>query len=143
MMSQALLEPVPAGLDQAETDAVLAARETLAPFGYGLEPGNDGSAQLTRIPAELDTAEAVAGLQELAALLLEGHSPDPVAMRDTALHTIACKAAIKAGSPSGQAELEALAREALTREEIKYCPHGRPVCIRLTRSALDRQFGRG
>ena len=143
MMSQALLEPVPAGLDQAESDAVLAARETLAPFGYGLEPGDDGSAQLTRIPAELDTAEAVAGLQELAALLLEGHSPDPVAMRDTALHTIACKAAIKAGSPSGQAELEALAREVLTREEIKYCPHGRPVCIRLTRSALDRQFGRG
>ena len=103
MMSQALLEPVPAGTGRRRSPTPCwPPGKLLAPFGYGLEPGDDGSAQLTRIPAELDTAEAVAGLQELAALLLEGHSPDPVAMRDTALHTIACKAAIKAGSPSGQ-----------------------------------------
>ncbi len=138
MMRQSLLEPLDAGLNAAEREAVQAQQELLRQFGY--EWNDDG--MLTRIPADLNGDEAVAGLQELAAHLLEGHQPDPAAMRDVALHTIACKAAVKAGAVSGEAELLALAREVLSREDIKYCPHGRPVCISLSRATIERQFGR-
>jgi len=138
MMRQSLLEPLEANLSVEEQEAVLAQRELLQQFGYELN--DDG--KLTQIPADLDEDEAVAGLQELAEHLLDGHEPDPVAMRDIALHTIACKAAVKAGSVSGEAELLALAKEVLSREDIKYCPHGRPVCISLSRATIERQFGR-
>ena len=57
-------------------------------------------------------------------------------------HTMACKAAIKAGWHTDPLEREALVREVLGREDLKYCPHGRPVCIRLTKQQLERQFGR-
>ena len=81
-------------------------------------------------------------MAQLADYLLEGHEPDPAAMRDIALHTMACKAAVKTGSVSGREELEHLAREVMTRDDIKYCPHGRPVCIELTRKELEKQFKR-
>ena len=141
MMSQALLEPLPLSLGAAEAEAVLNDRALLEPFGYGVQAG-DGGAELTRIPAELTADEALAGVAQLADYLLEGHEPDPAAMRDIALHTMACKAAVKAGSVSGREELEHLAREVMTRDDIKYCPHGRPVCISLSRGTIERQFGR-
>ena len=142
MMSQSLLEPQTAALNGEETAAVLEHCDLLAQFGYGLEPDMAGAALLTRIPAELDADEAEVGLQALAQQLLDGHAPDVTALRDTALHTIACKAAVKAGSISDRTELEALAREVLSRDDIKYCPHGRPVCISVSRSTIERQFGR-
>ena len=79
---------------------------------------------------------------ELASQLLEGRRADPASLRDSLLHTIACKAAIKAGWHTEAAERDALVRQVLERDDIKYCPHGRPVCITLTKSQLERQFKR-
>ena len=66
----------------------------------------------------------------------------PETLRDNLLHTIACKAAIKAGWHTEGAEAAHLVAEILSRTDIKYCPHGRPVCIELTKSQLERQFKR-
>ena len=55
---------------------------------------------------------------------------------------MACKAAIKAGWHTQPTEREALVREVLSRDDIKYCPHGRPVCIELTKKELEKQFKR-
>ena len=63
-------------------------------------------------------------------------------LRDNLLHTIACKAAVKGGRHTDAKECEALVREVLSREELKYCPHGRPICIRLSKGQLERQFKR-
>ena len=63
-------------------------------------------------------------------------------LRDTLLHTIACKAAIKGGQHSDKAEREAIVREVLSREDLKYCPHGRPICVELTDKQLEKQFKR-
>ena len=58
------------------------------------------------------------------------------------LHTIACKAAIKGARHTDEKKKQALVREVLSRSDIRYCPHGRPVCVRLTRGQLERQFKR-
>ena len=79
---------------------------------------------------------------ELADLLRTSRHPDPISLRDDLLHTIACKAAIKAGWHTEPAERDALIRQVLTRDDIKYCPHGRPVCIILTKNQLEHQFKR-
>ena len=95
-----------------------------------------------QIPAELDLPAAQQALQALCAKLLSGQTVDPDSMRDELLHTIACKAAIKAGYHTERAEREHLVREVLTRDDIRCCPHGRPVCITLTKKQLEKQFKR-
>ena len=64
------------------------------------------------------------------------------ALRDNLLHTIACKSAIKAGWQTSDEELRRLVQEVLSRDDIKYCPHGRPVCVTLTKRQLEKQFKR-
>ena len=74
--------------------------------------------------------------------LLSGKTLDPDSLRDNLLHTIACKSAIKAGWQTSGEELRRLVQEVLTRDDIKYCPHGRPVCVTLTKRQLEKQFKR-
>ena len=66
---------------------------------------------------------------------------DPGSARDDLLHTIACKAAIKGGQKNGPGELRVVA-EAVMADRVRYCPHGRPVAIELTRKQLEKQFKR-
>ena len=65
----------------------------------------------------------------------------PAAARDEILHTVACKAAIKAGWDTDIKELERLV-EAVLSGEIRYCPHGRPISVAVTRRDLDKLFRR-
>ena len=117
-------------------------REALRAYGFEADDFGGGTVVLRQIPADLDESQAEATLQELASVLLEGRTSEPAALRDRLLHTISCKAAIKAGWHTEPAEREALVRQVLTRDDIRYCPHGRPVCIALTRGQLERQFRR-
>lgn len=111
-------------------------------LGYGVEEFGQDTVLLRRVPMDLDPQEAAASLEAMAQDLLAGRREDRDTLRDNLLHTIACKAAIKAGWHTTPEEREALVREVLRREELKYCPHGRPVCVKLTRAQLERQFGR-
>ena len=63
-------------------------------------------------------------------------------MRDEILHTVACKAAIKAGWRTTGRELELLTAQVMSREDLKYCPHGRPICVKLTEKELEKFFKR-
>ena len=79
---------------------------------------------------------------EMADGLLSGKGADTQPLRDELLHTMACKAAIKAGWKTDAQELEALVRQVMSRPELKYCPHGRPICITLSKRQLEKQFRR-
>ena len=94
---------------------------------------------LREIPCDLDPEDAAATLEELASQLLLGM--EPAERRDSLLHTMACKAAIKAGMRSDPRELQALV-EKVQRDEIRYCPHGRPVAVKLSRYELEKMFKR-
>ena len=80
-------------------------------------------------------------LEELAQKLLRNGSADPAAARDELLHTMACKAAIKGGWHSGDQELEEVARMVMSGA-VKYCPHGRPVAIEMTKKQMEKHFKR-
>ena len=81
-------------------------------------------------------------LLEIAGKLLTTGWADPGAARDELLHTMACKAAIKAGWKTDEKEHLALVKEVMSRDELKYCPHGRPICITLSKKQLEKQFKR-
>lgn len=142
IMSQELMVPVSANLTEEEAAVLLEHGQLLERCGFELDDFGGGTVLLRRLPADLDESQSESVLQEMAQALLEGHQKDPGDLRDALLHTIACKAAIKAGWHTEPAERDALVKQVMSREDIKYCPHGRPVMITLTRKQLERQFKR-
>lgn len=141
-MSQQLLEPLSANLSREEAAAVLENIPLMEECGFDIQDFGDHTVLIRAIPDDLDPEEAESLLCSLAEGLMTGKNCDPSARRDALLHTIACKAAIKAGWHTEAEEREALVREVLSRDDLKYCPHGRPICIRLTEENLRHQFKR-
>ena len=138
IMSQALLAPEPWHPSREDFEAVGESAELLAELGFELEAVGEEDVIVRGVPDALDPAQTVPALEEICEKLRRG-SRDLI--RDDILHTIACKAAIKAGWDTDPAELQALV-DRVASGEIKYCPHGRPVAVELTRKELDRQFSR-
>ena len=142
VMPQLLLQPVPVSLTKPEAQAVLENLPLLQSLGFDVSEFADLQLVLRQIPSDLTEEDACATLEAFAEDLLTGKRPSQSDLRDNLLHTMACKAAIKAGWHTQPREREALVREVLSRDDIKYCPHGRPVCIELTKKELEKQFKR-
>ena len=139
-MSQTLLVPTVCRLDPREEAALVEQLPLLEEFGFQAEDLN-GALIVRQAPDYLDVEDIPGTLSELAGKLLAGGRPDPAAARDELLHTMACKAAIKGGWKTSVSELERVA-QAVMSGQVKYCPHGRPVAIELTKKELERQFKR-
>ena len=142
VMAQVLLAPISASLTREEAAVLLDNKTLLEQYGYELEDFGGGAVLIRQIPSDLDETQAEAALEDLAACLLEGRAKDPASLRDEVLHTIACKAAIKAGWHTEPAERASLVKQVMERDDIKYCPHGRPVITTLTKRQLEKQFKR-
>jgi len=141
IMSQTLLTPLVAQLGAAEYAAIADRLDFLQDFGFACEDFGGNAVLLRAVPADVDETEAVATLEELAGRLAAEKPADPADTRDALLATLACKAAIKGGWKSDESELRALV-DRVQSGEIEYCPHGRPVKVRLTRQQLEKMFKR-
>ena len=139
---QALLTPIPVRLSPAECGELLANTDMLEELGFEIEEFGENTVLLRQIPMDLDPDQAAETLDSLAADLLSGRREHRDTVRDDLLHTVACKAAIKAGWITDPVELEALCRQVMEREDLKYCPHGRPICVSLSKRLLEKQFKR-
>ena len=137
--SQQLLAPMTLRLS-AEDQALLEEfGELFADFGFELEVFGENTVILRAAPSGIFPEDALPALEEILQHLREGGTPDPATARDELLHTVACKAAIKAGWDTSPAELEKIATEVLSGR-VRYCPHGRPVSVTVTRKDLDKLF---
>ena len=112
-----------------------AARSALEDFG-----GN--SVLIRTFPLILAGTDIDSTIREIAAGFTGGNREVQSAKLDWIYHSSACRAAIKAGDTSRPAELLDLAKQVLLDDAIRYCPHGRPVCVEMTRRELEKQFGR-
>jgi len=139
---QVLLEPITCSLRPDAAGALLANRELLDGLGFELQEFGENTLLLRQIPMDLTPADAADAIEALAADLLAGRREDPTTVRDTMLHTVACKAAIKAGWVTSSRELEHIAKLVMSDPDLKYCPHGRPICITLSKKQLEKQFKR-
>ena len=140
--SQMLLKPIPCSLSADAAAVLLENKALLEELGFEIDPFGDNTVLLRQIPMDLGPDEALQTAESLAADLLSGRREKKENLRDELLHTIACKAAIKAGWHTDQRELLVLAKEVMAREDLKYCPHGRPICITLSKKQLEKQFKR-
>ena len=139
--SQTLLEPLPFTPDASDAEVLQQHGDTLAELGFTLEPFGRSDYILRGVPAQIDAGDALPALEEICAQLRHGAHTDAQSVRDEVLKTVACKAAIKAGWQTEPEELLRLA-DAVCAGEVKYCPHGRPVAVTLTRRELDKLFKR-
>ena len=114
----------------------------LEELGFELEAFGDATVLIRKVPMDLAPEAASEALDAIASDLLSGRRERKDTVRDEVLHTVACKAAIKAGWHTDQRELLALAKQVMDREDLKYCPHGRPICITLSKKQLEKQFKR-
>ena len=140
--SQMLLSPIPVRLSPEGAAELLSNTTMLAELGFEIEEFGDNTVLLRQIPMDLDASNAADAVETLAADLLRGRREKADTVRDEILHTVACKAAIKAGWVNDEKELLALVRQVMSREDLKYCPHGRPICISLSKKQLEKQFKR-
>ena len=140
-MAQTLLAPVVFTPPPEEGVALLDNLDLLAQFGFACEEFGGGAFVVREIPDYLEPGQVEAALCELAGELLKGAGADPQAARDAVLHTMACKAAIKGGQKNTREELLVVVREVMAGR-VKYCPHGRPVAVTMTRQQLEHQFKR-
>ena len=140
--AQALLTPIPCRLAPEAVAILMANKSLLEELGFEIDQFGDNTVLLRQIPMDLSPDEAAETAESMAADLLTGRREKKENVRDEVLHTVACKAAIKAGWVTDPRELEALVKQVMAREELKYCPHGRPICITLSKKQLEKQFKR-
>ncbi len=138
-MRQTLLQPIAVEPGREDAALLLENLELLEQFGFGCEDFGDGAILVREVPADLDAADTTATLEEFAQNLRTGRNLDE--KREALLHTMACKAAIKGGWTSDPAELRVLV-DKVQSGEVRYCPHGRPVVIKVTKYELEKLFKR-
>ena len=142
IVPQTLLTPIPVRLDPKGASEIMCHLDMMEELGFALEEFGENTLLLRQIPMDLSPEAAAETVETLAQDLLRGKITAPDTVRDEMLHTVACKAAIKAGWVSDEQELLAVAKEVMEHEELKYCPHGRPICVSLSKKNLERQFRR-
>ena len=140
--SQLLLQPAAIDLSAEEKQALLENQPLLENAGLDVADFGGSTVLLRAVPADVEPQNADDLLVEIADRLLKGSRDALNEHTEWVLHSISCRAAIKAGDKSSPQELMALAEKILSGEVPPFCPHGRPCVLKLTRKELEKQFGR-
>ena len=138
---QELLTPVIVELTGEEAAAIQSQLEDIRKAGFVIDPFGENSYAVRSVPAYLDGGDVQSVIGELAEKAMNSRATVPDRLDDL-IHTVACKAAIKAGKPTSMTELQDLCDRVLRDENVRSCPHGRPTMVRLTKYELDKLFKR-
>lgn len=140
--SQMLLMPVTVTLQKDEYNAAVMNLDVFGKAAFEVEDFGNGTLLVRSCPQFLDSADVESSIAEMACYLNQNKLDINTEKMDWIFHNVACRAAVKAGNKSKTAELVDLVRQMLNNPQLKTCPHGRPVCIELTKSDIEKQFGR-
>lgn len=140
--SQMLLTPVTVQLSAEEKDAVLQSEAALQQTGLEIEDFGGGAVVVRAVPADVEPADTEDLVVELASRLAANPRETASEKTEWVLHSVACRAAIKAGDKTHAAELMRLAEDVLDGKIPPFCPHGRPIVLKIPKKELEKQFGR-
>ena len=140
--AQLLLSPVTVTLSKDEYAVLCENMQVLNEAGFDAEDFGEGAVRVRACPLNLEKEDITVLVTEIAGYLLKNRREVQSEKLDWIYHSLACRAAIKAGNDTKDYELYEFTKKLLSDDSVRYCPHGRPVLIELTRAELDRQFGR-
>ena len=140
--SQLLLRPVTVTLSRVEYIAVTDNLDLFKNAGYAVEDFGEGCIVVRECPIDLSETDIADIITELAGQLMDGTKAMMPEKLDWLYHSTACRAAIKAGNNISLPEQRELVRRVLSDDDVRFCPHGRPVIIEMSEYELEKQFGR-
>ncbi len=140
--SQIMLQPITVTLSPDEYNAVIENTELLADAGYDISDFGDRCVKVSACPPELVDCNIADIVTEISGYLANNIKTLMPEKLDWIYHSMACRAAVKAGNFTSSYEAEKFVENLLKREDIRYCPHGRPVMIEMTKKELEKQFKR-
>lgn len=139
---QLLLRPVTVVLSREEYVAAVENTEVFASMGFEIEDYGDGTVLVRQVPLILQNEDIASSVTEIADYLSKNKRAVETEKMDWILHNVSCRAAIKSGDKTSDYEMNIFVGELLKRDDIRYCPHGRPICISLPKREIDKDFGR-
>ncbi len=139
---QILLLPVTVTLSKEEYSAVLENLELINSSGFDVEDFGGGCVIVRECPMELSADDVEEVIGEIAGRFIDKKQDVAFEKLDWIFHSVACRSAIKAGNFTSRLEMERFAKQLLSMPDIRYCPHGRPVLIEMTKRELEKNFGR-
>lgn len=140
--AQLLLQPVAVTLDKPSYDAAIRHLELFAACSFDVEDFGNSTVLVRSAPQYIDASEVEDCITEMADHIAVGKNDIFTEKMDWFYHNVACRSAIKAGNKSTAAELIDIVKTLEDNPDIRYCPHGRPVCIMMKKSEIEKQFGR-
>ncbi|HEX9016550.1 MAG TPA: DNA mismatch repair endonuclease MutL [Chloroflexota bacterium] len=138
--TQLSLEPLVLELTPIETQVLETSKEVLESLGYRLEPFGDSSVLVRGIPTGLPEGKAIEALKETLAEL--GDERPAGEWRERVLISLSCRGAVKAGQTLAPEEMRSLVLALEEMDITQHCSHGRPTAILLSRTQLEKEFGR-
>lgn len=139
---QMLLSPVAVGLSKDEFEVITDNSDLLKQCGFETEPFGESTVVVRAVPSLVGDSDVKDLITEIAQKLLEHKTditPDKI---DWIYHSASCRGAVKAGDKTTPQEQELFVEKLLSMPEIRFCPHGRPVFIKISRYDIEKQFGR-
>lgn len=140
--SQLLLTPEIISFDKVSAAVLLDSREELSKLGFEVDEFGDGCVIVSAVPDGIEASDCVSVLEEIAENLKSGARAKKPDVLSEIMYSVSCKAAMKAGHKNSPEELIAIAKRVLLSDDIRYCPHGRPVMIEFTKTELEKKFKR-
>ena len=139
---QYLLTPITVTLDKIDYDAAVSNLDMFAKCSFDVEDFGNGTLLVRSAPQYLAAAEIADCITEMSGYIASGKKDIYTEKMDWFYHNVSCRSAIKAGNKSTVQELMDIAWTLEKNPQIKYCPHGRPICIVMTKYEIEKQFGR-
>lgn len=139
---QMLLSPVAVTLSKDEFEVITSHNELLRQCGFETEPFGESAVIVRAIPSLVCESDVKDLITEIAQKLLEHKTditPDKI---DWIYHSASCRGAVKAGDYTSPQEQELFVKKLLSMPQIRFCPHGRPVFIKISKYDIEKQFGR-
>lgn len=140
--AQMLLEPITVTLDKTDYDALLGNLSIMEDSGFEIDDYGMGTVVVRAAPQIVERDDIADTVIEMAGYLAKNKRDIMTEKMDWLYKNVACRAAIKAGDKSSEGELMALVDELMKNPDVKYCPHGRPICFTMTRHELEKRFMR-
>lgn len=140
--SQTLLVPTAVSMTPEEYEAVISNLSLLSKCGFAAEDFGSNTVIVREIPALLEGCDVKDLILEIAQKLLEHKTDIEPEKMDWIFHSSSCRAAVKGGDKTTPQERELFVEKLLSMPEIRYCPHGRPVMVKISRYEIEKQFGR-
>ena len=137
-----MLSPIPVNLSKEEYAAAVESLDLFEDAGFSAEDFGDGCLLIRETPLLLNQLDIPAVVAEVASKIAAHNREVTPDLIEDLYHSVSCKSAIKAHDKNGALELSQLVRLIRENDDLRYCPHGRPISVRITQKELEKMFGR-